>query len=75
VIVSVHDCQVVSERVPYSKHDVTVDVIVTPTQLLRCLPLPKPSGIVWDRMPGEFAATRPYITEARRLRKTRKRVA
>ncbi len=75
VIVSVHECQVVDEQVPYAAHDVTVDVIVTPSEVVRCRPLPKPAGFVWDRMPREFAATRPYISEVRKLGKARREVA
>jgi 5-formyltetrahydrofolate cyclo-ligase len=62
VVVSVHDCQVVSERVPHASYDVTVDVIVTPGEVIRCEPLPKPSGVMWDRLPAEFAA-HPYFSE------------
>ena len=75
VIVSVHECQVVDEAVPYAAHDVTVDIVVTPSEVVRCRPLPKPSGLVWDRMPNDFASTRPYFKEARRLRKSRNVVA
>jgi 5-formyltetrahydrofolate cyclo-ligase len=75
VIASVHDCQVVQDQVPYSEHDVTVNVIVTPTEVVRCRPLPKPAGLVWDRMPREFATTRPYIRDVKRLRRPRSHVA
>jgi 5-formyltetrahydrofolate cyclo-ligase len=75
VIASVHECQVVNEPVPYAEHDVTVNVIVTPSEVVRCMPRPKPAGLVWDRMPREFAATRPYINELRRLRKPRSQMA
>lgn len=68
VVVSVHDCQVVDDKVPYAEYDVTADVIVTPTHVVRCEPLPKPSGLVWDRVPRQFVATHPYMKEARRLR-------
>jgi 5-formyltetrahydrofolate cyclo-ligase len=63
VVGSVHDCQLVTERVPHAPYDVTVDVIVTPHEVMRCSPLPKPPGIFWDRLPGEFARTRPYFAE------------
>jgi 5-formyltetrahydrofolate cyclo-ligase len=63
VVVSVHDCQVVDERIPHAAYDVTVDVIVTPQGVIRCRPLPKPPGIFWDRLPREFAETRPYFAE------------
>jgi len=72
VIVSVHDCQVVDEPVPHASYDVTVDVIVTPTETIRCDPLPKPAGLVWDRLPREFADTRPYIKEVKRLHRPRR---
>jgi 5-formyltetrahydrofolate cyclo-ligase len=75
VIVSVHDCQVVDEPVPYAAYDVTVDVIVTPREVVRCQPLPKPAGLFWDRLPREFADTRPYFAEVRRLRRPRRRAA
>lgn len=51
VVTTVHDEQVVSD-IPagsLTKHDVPVDVIVTPTRVIR-VPnrAPKPSGIFWD---------------------------
>jgi len=56
VITSVHDSQVISEDMPppdkpMMKHDVPVDIIVTPTKVIRVnkeKQLPKPDGIYWD---------------------------
>merc|ERR1712060_293544 len=53
VVTCVHDCQVVSESMPPAgiglmKHDVPVDIIVTPTQIIRvdsAKRFPKPTGI------------------------------
>jgi 5-formyltetrahydrofolate cyclo-ligase len=67
VIVSVHDCQVVDQPVPHAAYDVTADVIVTPSEVVRCEPLPKPTR--------EFADTRPYIKEVKRLQRPRQDVA
>lgn len=63
VIVSVHDCQVVSEQVVHAPYDCTVDVIVTPSRVINCQPLPKPPGIFWDRLPPGLAGEHPYFSE------------
>lgn len=51
VLTTVHDEQVVNDIPPgqLTKHDVPVDVIVTPTRVIR-VPnrAPKPSGVFWD---------------------------
>lgn len=51
VVTTVHDCQIVDdlpERI-FHKHDVPVDVIVTPTQTIVVSErLKKPEGIFWD---------------------------
>ncbi|XP_076362067.1 methenyltetrahydrofolate synthase domain-containing protein lost isoform X2 [Tachypleus tridentatus] len=50
VVTTVHDCQVF-DRLPqqvFGDHDVTVDVIVTPTQIIQCEPrLSKPTAVNW----------------------------
>lgn len=51
VVTTVHDEQIVNDIPPGSltRHDVPVDIIVTPTKVIR-VPnrAPKPSGIMWD---------------------------
>ncbi|GAQ79784.1 5-formyltetrahydrofolate cyclo-ligase [Klebsormidium nitens] len=53
VVSSVHDCQLV-DNIPVEKlliHDVPVDVICTPSRIIRVPPsIPKPQGIYWDRL-------------------------
>ena len=62
VVTTVHDEQVVND-IPagsLTKHDVPVDVIVTPTRVIR-VPnrAPKPSGIFWDLLsPPKLAQIR-----------------
>ncbi|CAK0818239.1 unnamed protein product [Prorocentrum cordatum] len=61
VITSVHDSQVISEKMPpegkgMMKHDVPVDIIVTPTRVIRVptqTRFPKPEGIYWDLLSRE----------------------
>lgn len=75
VVASVHGCQVVDESVPHAVFDVTVDVIVTPGETARCRPLAKPAGLFWERLPRDFADSRPYFTELRNSRGRRPGVA
>merc|ERR1712151_1257061 len=61
VVTSVHDCQVITENLPppqigLMKHDVPVDIIVTPTRILHVNPkkrFPKPTGIYWNLLSKE----------------------
>ena len=49
VVTTVHDCQVVDDMPPgeLTKHDVPVDVIVTPTRVIRVSErVGKPSGVL-----------------------------
>mmetsp|Transcript_11343 Transcript_11343/g.16662 ORF Transcript_11343/g.16662 Transcript_11343/m.16662 type:complete len:384 (+) Transcript_11343:141-1292(+) len=62
VVTTVHDEQVVSDIPPgkLTKHDVPVDIIVTPTRVIR-VPnrAPKPSGVFWDLLsPQKLAQIR-----------------
>src|SRR5579875_1908674 len=68
VVASAHGCQVVDEPVPHEVFDATVDVIVTPQEIIRCPGLGKPAGLFWDRLPREFADSRPYFAELRAAR-------
>ncbi|KAL6762517.1 5-formyltetrahydrofolate cyclo-ligase family-domain-containing protein [Haematococcus lacustris] len=65
VVTTVHDCQVLPQVNTIDPrrmlaHDVPVDIIVTPTQVIRTLTkLPKPPGILWDRLsPQKLAQIR-----------------
>ncbi|MGH3197463.1 MAG: 5-formyltetrahydrofolate cyclo-ligase [Streptosporangiaceae bacterium] len=66
VAASAHGCQVVDEHVPHAVFDATVDVIVTPEEIIRCRPLTKPAGLFWERLPRDFADSRPYFAELRK---------
>mmetsp|Transcript_11970 Transcript_11970/g.34299 ORF Transcript_11970/g.34299 Transcript_11970/m.34299 type:complete len:445 (-) Transcript_11970:1373-2707(-) len=66
VVTTVHDCQVIDDEddMPddwkLTQHDVPVDIIVTPTRVIRVSErAPKPSGIFWDLLsPQKLAAIR-----------------
>jgi 5-formyltetrahydrofolate cyclo-ligase len=62
VVTTVHDEQIVDDMdaADLTKHDVPVDIIVTPTRIIR-VPnrAPKPSGVFWDLLsPQKLAAIR-----------------
>ncbi len=49
VVTTVHDVQVVNEKIPLEKHDLTVDIVFTPTHTIYIDPRPlKPTGIYWE---------------------------
>lgn len=56
IITIVHDCQVL-DSIPdelFGEHDVPVDIIVTPTRVIRCeIQFPKPNNIIWSLLTEE----------------------
>jgi 5-formyltetrahydrofolate cyclo-ligase len=61
IATTVHDVQVV-EAIPMEAFDVPVDIIVTPTRVLRTPGnLPKPTGILWDRLAPERLEAMPVL--------------
>ncbi len=55
VATTVHDLQVLDEKIPREPHDLTVDLVFTPTRSIHIEPRPpKPRGILWDLL-GEKA--------------------
>jgi len=62
VATTVHDAQVVDDEVPLEAHDLTVDVIVTPTRtILTDSKTSKPSGIMWDRVSDKMMEEIPML--------------
>jgi len=68
VATTVHDLQVV-EALPQEPFDVTVDLIVTPTRLIRVGgPRQRPDRIFWDLLPDEKREAIPLLQERARHR-------
>ncbi len=61
IATTVHQLQVVEENLPETKHDFSVDLIVTPDDVIRCGPSRRPSGIVLDQLSSEKAAEIPVL--------------
>lgn len=69
VVAIVHDCQVVEDRLTPSPTDIIVDMIATPSRLLRVTRgYPRPRGIHWDRLEPEAIAATPPLQELQRMR-------
>lgn len=70
VATTVHDCQVLEEgRIPISAHDAPLDLIVTPTRVIRVTDRrPRPEGVDWSILTADKIAAIPLL---QRLEATR----
>jgi 5-formyltetrahydrofolate cyclo-ligase len=67
VATTVHDLQVVRGAIPMTAHDVPVDLVATPTRVLRCGPtLSRPRGIQWRALTDAQIAAMPPVAARRR---------
>ena len=73
IVTTVHDLQVLNNELPREKHDVPVDIIVTPTRIIRTIkPRPKPQGIYWDLLGEDKLESIPILKELLRLKQLRR---
>lgn len=63
---TVHECQVVDVEVETGPHDVPLDLIVTPEQVIRTADRAKPSGIDWSLLDEEQIAETPVLEQFNR---------
>lgn len=62
VVTTVHELQVVDDAVPVDDHDVQMDLVVTPQQIISTDPDGRlPDGIQWDVLPAEKVAEIPVL--------------
>jgi 5-formyltetrahydrofolate cyclo-ligase len=67
VATTVHDVQVVDEgRIPMTDHDFRLDLIVTPTQVIRCRRRRRKPHIRWQELTDEKVASIPMLASLRR---------
>jgi len=72
VVTTVHDVQVVDDEIPVAPYDLPVDLIVTPTRVIKTeRTIPKPRGIYWDLLPREKLEAIPVLKEL--MQRVRKR--
>jgi len=67
VVTTVHDAQVLRGGIPMTPHDVPVDVVATPTRLVRApRAFARPTGIRWAELSDAQRAAMPPLTAPRR---------
>lgn len=67
VVTTVHDLQVVGDAIPMTAHDVPVNVVVTPTRVLRTRGAARrPRGVRWEELDRTQLAAMPAVAAHRR---------
>jgi 5-formyltetrahydrofolate cyclo-ligase len=57
IVTTVHPLQVVEDAIPETEHDFSVDLIITPDELIQCEPQRRPTGLYWNTLtPAKIAA-------------------
>jgi 5-formyltetrahydrofolate cyclo-ligase len=62
IATTVHDLQLVEEDLPETAHDFRVDLIVTPSVVLRTPQRKRPAGILWSHLDTEKIAAIPELS-------------
>jgi 5-formyltetrahydrofolate cyclo-ligase len=66
VVATCHDCQVLDlNESLFGSHDLTVDYILTPTQVIKCDKKPKPKSIMWNLLTEEKLERIPILKKLR----------
>jgi 5-formyltetrahydrofolate cyclo-ligase len=61
IVTTVHPMQVVDKPLPEAEHDLSVDLIVTPDEVIECGPARRPSGIYWIHLTEDKIAAIPVL--------------
>jgi 5-formyltetrahydrofolate cyclo-ligase len=61
IATTVHSLQVVDEPLPETEHDFSVDLIVTPDEVIPCGPARRPTGFIWEHLNPEKIAAIPVL--------------
>lgn len=63
---TVHSLQIVDGSLPESSHDFSVDLIVTPDEVIECRPRQRPTGIYWERLSQHMVLDIPPLAAHKR---------
>ncbi len=62
ILTTVHPLQIVDEKIAIEPHDIPVDFIITPNEIIKCKTrLPRPKGIYWEYLNDEKLAAIPLL--------------
>lgn len=67
IVTTVHPLQVVDDRIAMRAHDIPIDFLITPDQVVAAPSLyPRPRGILWDLLADERIRAIPALRKGRR---------
>ncbi len=67
ILTTVHPLQIIDERVPMRGHDIPVDFVVTPAQVIAAPSLhPRPRGVIWEILHEDKIRSIPLLRKGRR---------
>ncbi len=61
IVTTVHELQILDEKLPRRAHDFTVDYIVTAERMIECVTRYRPHGIDWGSVTAELAEAIPVL--------------
>jgi 5-formyltetrahydrofolate cyclo-ligase len=68
IVTSVHPLQIVDEEIPMTAHDIPLNAIITPNEVIEIdSPYPRPKGIHWPMLPQEKVDDIPVLRRRRRI--------
>ena len=66
IVTSVHALQIVDEEIPMTEHDIPLNSIITPAELIEIKPrFSRPKGVYWKMLPPEKIADIPALAKRR----------
>jgi 5-formyltetrahydrofolate cyclo-ligase len=68
VVSTVHPLQIVDDDLPETAHDFSIDLIVTPDEIIECGPPRRPLGILWEHLDTAQIEAIPVLADLQRRR-------
>jgi 5-formyltetrahydrofolate cyclo-ligase len=65
IVATVHQLQVIDEDIPETEHDFSVDLIITPDEVIQCPNRRRPGGLVWNDLTPEKIEAIPVLAAQR----------
>jgi len=61
IVTTVHSLQVIEGPIPETEQDFSVDLIVTPDEVIQCEPARRPTGLYWNNLTAAKIAAIPVL--------------
>lgn len=68
IVAPVHQLQVIDEEIPETAHDLSVDLIVTPDEVIQCPNRRRPRGLIWNDLTAEKIEAIPVLAAQVKMR-------